>query len=240
MTIFTARVPVALACPEPMRDAIAHVLDGEYETGHDGRGLSILDIGANVGSFAIWSMLRWPDSTVTSFEPHPGTFAMLSANTAGRPGITAVNAALFPGEQRKATFLSRFAGDGESGLAAYAGDTFAPGAMGESYEVDVVDPASLPSADVVKIDIEGGEGAVVGALDLSRTELFLAEFQNRKNRAEIRAALGGAFDVFHDEEHAWDALLGYSGYRADLKGDVWGRLFAVRKGATRLTKAAAR
>ncbi len=65
------------------------------------------------------------------------------------------------------TFLSRFAGDGESGLAAYAGDTFVAGAQAQSFEVPVVDPASLPSPDIVKIDIEGGEGDVLDALDLS-------------------------------------------------------------------------
>lgn len=239
MTVFTAKVPISLECPEPMRAAIAHVLEGEYETGYDGQGLSILDIGANVGSFAIWASMRWPGSTVTSFEPHPGTFALLSRNTAGLSGIRAVNAALFPGGQKTARFLSRFAGDGESGLEIYAGDTFNPGAMPESYEVAVVDPASLPSADVVKIDIEGGEGAVVAALDLSRTSLFLAEFQNRANRAALHAALGGAFDILNDEDHPWDALLGYAGYRQDLKGDAWGRIFAVRKGVTRMTKAGA-
>lgn len=238
MSRYVARIPMSVACPEPMQAAIRHVLEGEYEADYDGVGLDILDIGANVGSFALWSSARWPGSHVRSFEPHPGTFEFLKQNTAGRRDITIVNAALFPGGQTKATFHSRFAGDGESGLAAYSGDTFAAGTLVETYEVDVVDPTSLPSADVVKIDIEGGEGEVLAHLDLSRTSLVLLEFQNRKNRAQIRATLAAEFDLLHDEEFAWDDLLGYTGYRQDLKGDAWGRIFAVRRNLTRMTKTA--
>jgi FkbM family methyltransferase len=233
---FVARIPMSLACPEPMLGAIQHVLEGEYEAGYDGVGLDILDVGANVGSFALWSSARWPASRVRSFEPHPGTFEFLTRNTAGRSDITIVNAALFPGQTGKATFRSRFAGDGESGLAAYAGDTFVEDALVETYEVDVVDPATLPSADVVKLDIEGGEGEVLAHLDLSRTSLVLLEFQNRRNREQIRATLAADFDLLHDEEYPWDELLGYEGYRKDLKGDAWGRIFAVRRGVTRMTR----
>lgn len=236
---FTAQIPMSLVCPEPMEAAIRHVLEGEYETGYDGIGLDILDIGANVGSFALWSSLRWPGSRVRSYEPHPGTFELLKRNTAGRADITIVNAALFPGGQTRATFHSRFAGDGESGLAAYAGDTFVEGTMVETYEVDVVDPASLPSADVVKLDIEGGEGEVLAHLDLSKTSLVLLEFQNRKNREMIRSTLAAEFDLLHDEEFPWAELLGYEGYRPDLKGDVWGRIFAVRRNLTRMCRASA-
>lgn len=236
MNRYLARIPMSLLCPEPMEGAIRHVLEGEYEANYDGIGLDILDIGANVGSFALWASARWPGSHVRSFEPHPGTFEFLTRNTAGRRDITIVNAALFPGGLTKATFHSRFAGDGESGLAAYSADTFVEGTLVETYEVDVVDPASLPSPDVVKIDIEGGEGEVLAHLDLSRTSLVLLEFQNRKNREQIRATLAADFDLLHDEEFAWDELLGYTGYRQDLKGDAWGRIFAVRKNVTRMTK----
>jgi FkbM family methyltransferase len=233
---FVARIPMTLVCPEPMRAAIQHVLEGEYEADYDGIRLDILDIGANVGSFALWASARWPGSRVQSFEPHPGTFEFLKQNTAGRSDIAIVNAALFPGAATKATFRSRFAGDGESGLAAYAGDTFVEDALVETYEVDVVDPGTLPSADVVKLDIEGGEGKVLAHLDLSKTSLILLEFQNRKNREQIRATLAKDFELLHDEEYPWDDLLGYKGYRQDLKGDAWGRIFAIRKGVTRMTK----
>lgn len=232
---FEARISVQIAVPDAMQWAIQDVFGGEYECGYDGVGLDILDVGANVGSFALWATMRWPGSRVTSYEPHPGTFAFLTANTAGRPDIVPVNAALFPGGMTTATFTSRFAGDGESTLAAYAGDTFVPGAQGETYEVAVVDPASLPSADIVKIDIEGGEGDVLDHLDLSRTSLVLLEYQNRKNRMQLENRLRGDFELIDTKEYLWAPLLNQECYRPDLDGDVYGRMFAVRKGMTRMT-----
>jgi FkbM family methyltransferase len=233
VTEYIARIPMRLAVPEAMHWAIKDVLEGEYECGFDGMGLSILDIGANVGSFALWATARWPGSTVTSYEPHPGTFEFLTRNTEGRTDIKRVNAALFPGGMETATFMSRFAGDGESGLAAYAGDTFVAGAMGETYQVRVIDPASLPSADIVKIDIEGGEGDVLDHLDLSGTSLVLLEYQNRKNRLQLEARLKADFDLIDTREYEWGPLLEQRCYRADLAGDVYGRMFALRKGLKR-------
>jgi FkbM family methyltransferase len=228
---------MSLAVPEQMHWAIKDVLEGEYEAGYDGVGLDILDVGANVGSFALWATARWPGSVVTSYEPHPGTFEFLKRNTNLRRDITPVNAALFPGGLKTATFMSRFAGDGESGLAAYAGDTFVSGAQAQSYEVAVVDPASLPSPDIVKIDIEGGEGDVLDHVDLSNTSLVLLEYQNRKNRIQLEKRLHADFDLVNTLEYAWDPLLDQACYRPDLVGDVYGRMFAARRGMTRMRKA---
>lgn len=237
---YIARIPMSLVAPDAMYWAIKDVLEGEYESGFDGVGLDILDIGANVGSFALWATARWPGSVVTSYEPHPGTFELLKRNTHLRRDIVPVNAALFPGVGKTATFVSRFAGDGESGLASYAGDTFVDGAMVERYEVAVVDPASLPSADVVKIDIEGGEGDVLDRIDLSKTSLVLLEYQNRKNRLQIEARLRADFDVVDTLEYDWEPMLDQTCYRPDLAGDVYGRMFAARKGVTRMQRAAGR
>lgn len=233
-----AMIPVALEFPEAMKDAVGYVLAGEYESGHDGAGLTILDIGANVGSFALWASLRWPGSTIHCFEPNPGTFAYLKRNTAAYPRIHCTNAAVFPGSADKAQFFSRYAGDGEAGLLAYAGDTFRPGVLDATHEVDVIAPSALPRADVVKLDIEGGEAAVLAALDLSATSLVLGEFQNRRNRLEMRTTLATAgFVAVRDEECPWDPILDYQDYRRDLKGDIYGHMFYERRGQTRLARA---
>ena len=144
---------------------------------------------------------------------------------------------MFPGTESKAEFFSRFAGDGEAGLLAYAGDTFRAGVLEATYEVDVIAPSALPKADIVKLDIEGGEGAVLAALDLSATSLVLGEFQNRRNRVDMQATLAKAgFIALRDEECPWDPILDYKDYRQDLKGDVYGLMFYERRGQTRLIR----
>ena len=232
----TSQIPVSIECPESMLAPIEYVFRGEYESHHDGTGLDILDIGANVGSFALWAERRWPGSRIRSFEPNPGTFALLQRNTSGHSGISATNAALFPGGIKRAKFFARFDGDGEAGLEAYAHDTFVETAEGTTFDVDVVDPTTLSSADIVKIDIEGGEAEVLAALDLSRTVLVLAEFQNRKNREGMRATLiANGFVALVDEEAPWDPILDFRDYRRELKGDIFGRMFYRKQGQTRLS-----
>ncbi len=228
-------VPVSIDCPPQMESAVRYVFGGEYESNHDGIGLSILDIGANVGSFALWAEMRWPGSTINCYEPNPGTFDYLKRNTAGHPAITAHNAALFPGVRAREPFFSRYDGDGEAGLASYATDTFRAAVVQPAFEVDVIDPARIAPADIVKIDIEGGEAEVLAHLDLTGTSLVLLEFQNRKNRGLMQETLATAgFEKVVDESCPWDPILDYLDYRADLKGDVYGRMFYRRRGQTRL------
>lgn len=234
-TRLLAKIPVEIEFPDAMQDAVGYVLSGEYESQFDGERLTILDIGANVGSFALWADLRWPGSTIHCFEPNPGTFDYLSRNTKAKRNIHCTNAAVYPSEQKRAAFFSRFAGDGEAGLVAYATDTFRDGVVVPTFEVDVVSPDKLPKADIVKLDIEGGEALVLAALDLSGTSLVLAEFQNRRNRVVMQDVLTKAgFDAARDEECPWDPILDYKDYRADLKGDIYGHMFYARRGQTKL------
>jgi FkbM family methyltransferase len=220
-----------------LANLVNDVFSGEYESGHDGSGLTILDIGANIGAFAVWASLRWPGSTIHCYEANPETFPYLERNTAADPRIHRTHAAVYPGGQKTMPFFYRFAGDGEAGLAAYMGETFRAGADGYTCEVAVVSPAELPKADIVKLDIEGGEGAVLAALDLTGTSLVLAEFQNRRNRVEMLAALAKAgFVAVHEDEVPWDAILGFKDYNRNLAGNVYGHMFYERKGQTRLVR----
>ncbi|MGL5445744.1 MAG: FkbM family methyltransferase [Rhabdaerophilum sp.] len=228
-------VPVQIEAPDAMLSAVRYVLEGEYESHHDGTDLDILDIGANVGSFALWAVRRWPGSRVRCFEPNPETFAILKRNIAGYGLIQPSNAAVYPSENAREAFFSRYAGDGEAGLTRYIGDTFREGVIEPSFEVDIIRPEALGSADLVKIDIEGGEAEVLAALDLSRTALVLAEFQNRKARLTMQAVFrDSGFEAVLDEECPWDPILDYMDYKRELIGDIYGRMFYRRKGQKRL------
>jgi hypothetical protein len=58
-------------CPATMRRHVQKVLDGEYEVPYRATRPVILDIGANVGSFAAWALKRWPGAHVHCYEPLP-------------------------------------------------------------------------------------------------------------------------------------------------------------------------
>jgi len=55
---------------------------------------TILDVGANVGQFALAAVLHFPEAKIYSFEPLPDVFEELQANTRRKPNIKSFNLAL--------------------------------------------------------------------------------------------------------------------------------------------------
>jgi FkbM family methyltransferase len=233
--VISAHVPVALEVPAEMKQPVEEVFAGEYEAGFFGEGLTILDIGANVGAFSLWASLRWPGSTIHAFEPHPGTFAYLRRNLSGLTNAVLHNVAVFPTDQKQLPFFTRYDGDGESGLADCMARTFVealPG--GRTLLVDVIHPAELPQAEIVKLDVEGAEADVLRHLPLSGTELILLEYQDDENRSAIKQWLADDFVLEFEDAFAWDKLLAYAGYRRELAGNHYGRMFFSSRRRSRL------
>jgi 31-O-methyltransferase len=54
----------------------------------------IFDVGANIGLFAIFACLEWPDAQIFAFEPAPSVFEALQENIADRDNIAAYMMAL--------------------------------------------------------------------------------------------------------------------------------------------------
>ena len=115
---------------------------------------SVLDVGANVGMFAAWASRRWPGATVTCLEPDPSNTEVLRTwvRASGR-SVTVVEAAAST-TVGSLTFLG---GLGSGSRLATADEPDRPG-----LTVDTVDvlPA-FAAADLVKMDIEGGEWPIL-------------------------------------------------------------------------------
>ena len=128
-------------------DHIAAFLDGL------GRPPRILDLGANIGLFGVWALDRFPGAEITAFEPDPANAAVarrsMQAND-GSPRWRLIEAAATNRDGR-ATFLA-----GE-----FSRSRLEPDAGG--LEVETVDVfPHLEGVDLAKVDIEGGEWAIVG------------------------------------------------------------------------------
>lgn len=234
---FAATLPLRFDLPGGIACSIVEeVLGGEYESGLDGTNLRIVDVGANVGAFAVWAVHRWPGSTVDAFEPHPGTFALLQGNVGRYPMIRCHQAAVAPGACSNALLFARGAGDGQAGLVASLATTFTPEvlAAGEVIAVPIVSPGALPPADVVKVDVEGAEADILCAADLSQASLLLVEFQNDANLRRIKDAVAADFALLHERAEPWAAILHADGFRPDLAGDHYGVAYFLRRGQTRL------
>jgi FkbM family methyltransferase len=130
--------------PEPVRRAIEM----------RGNQPRILDLGANVGLAGAWFLGAFPGSSVVGYEPDPEN-AEVHAKTVGTNELNGrweLRQSAASDRTRKARFVpGHFA---ESHLAA-AGE--------EGIDVEAVDILpELQRAELVKMDIEGGEWAILG------------------------------------------------------------------------------
>lgn len=118
--------------------------------------LTILDIGGNIGMFAVFALARWPRSKLISFEPDPQNIVVLKqciADNAIADRWTLVEAAAST-SYGTLTFLSVGGGTSRIASAAPRG--------GKLIEVAAVDIFNwFGKADLVKMDIEGGEWPIL-------------------------------------------------------------------------------
>ena len=69
-----------IECPATMRRHVQKVLGGEYDIPYRHSAPVILDIGANVGSFAAWRSSAGPGLTSIATNRSPDNFALLKRN----------------------------------------------------------------------------------------------------------------------------------------------------------------
>ncbi len=128
----------------------------------------LVDLGANIGLFALFALGRWPDSSVESFEPDPSNLPLLRrALTLNRlESRWTVREVAVSNSAGELPFLaglhaeSQLAGVGDP--AARAEDAV-PLSQGKEIRVPVVDlfDALEGHVELMKVDIEGAEWAIL-------------------------------------------------------------------------------
>jgi len=234
--VMVAKVPVILYFPDQMRGVTSEVLNGEYEFGYFGEDLTILDIGANVGAFTIWANLRWPKSTIHAYEPHPETFQILISNVEDLRNVACHNLAVYPSQKGSESLWSQGAGDAHAGLVRHVSRTLKDPAQGNIIEVPILHPQKLPKADIIKMDIEGGEVQILREMDIQDVSLILLEYHDVESRDTIKQLLRDAFTLEYEDSVIWDSLLPSPVYSENMKGDYIGKLFFANKRYNRLRK----
>jgi FkbM family methyltransferase len=124
----------------------------------------VLDLGANIGLFGAFAAGRWPQAEIMGFEPdpenaavHEGTIELNALQ--GRWWLTRAAAAAAAGRAQFVSggvALSHLAASGEQDDAASV-----PGYGRIEVELQDVLPR-LADTDLLKMDIEGGEWAILG------------------------------------------------------------------------------
>lgn len=171
----------------------------------------IFDVGANDGSTAVDALKRFPAAQVVSFEPHPSTFAALTAKIGAQPRHRSVNVAL--GAQVGEAEMFEYDESKVNSLTPNAQFAMRYGKVGHSIHVPTttVDmfcaENGIESIDVLKIDTEGFDLVVLeGAramMDRGAIRFIYVEFNDLQPKEGV---FGGALMPF-------DELLRPYGYR---------------------------
>jgi FkbM family methyltransferase len=146
------------------------------------RGWRILDIGANVGTFAVRSAMR--RASVVAYEPHPETFRYLQANAAKR-GVDCRQAAVVADAPEDGVDLHLGSEDTRHSLLSRDQDSGVE--LGDAVRVPAVAAREvIPGTwDLVKIDCEGVEFEILDSLsseDIAGVRRMIVELHGTREQ----------------------------------------------------------
>lgn len=178
--MYTA-VPSDLESPPAMARHIREIFNGEYDLPYSRPAPVIIDIGANIGGFAIWASQRWQGSTIHCYEPVPGNFEMLKRNLSRLDPhrFYAKNVAI-GNPQRTRMFL----GKNNCGEASF----FDMGEQAlETIDVETCSTNILPAAHILKLDAEGSEVEILQLHTHAAIsyDVILIEFHGENKRRQV-------------------------------------------------------
>jgi len=130
-------------------------------------GDTVIDAGANIGTFSVKAAHDFPSVKIYAIEPATETFGLLEKNTAPYQSVTCVHAGLGDREGKKE--LAKY--HGQLGTARIEGSVLAPhderyGAIEkETVSLTTIDALvrkqNIPRVDFIKMDTEGYEEKIL-------------------------------------------------------------------------------
>ena len=161
--------------PEWMSDEVA-----AYDLGMEPAPRTVLDIGANIGAFALRAHAQWPEATIRCYEPVMENYRALSKNVASCRKIQAYRFAVRSFRGAGKIFI------GDRGVTC---GFHRLGRQTDATErVMCVDAAGIPGAEFVKVDAEGCEVEIVSRLNLKKTRALVVEYHRWEDIRKIKEA----------------------------------------------------
>lgn len=157
-----------------------------------------LDLGANIGAFAVYCRAR--GATAVCFEPEPGCFKLLQKNAAGfRCYQLAVTASH---EKQLAFCKSKNPENNYRGTVLPVENYIGVEPVNNLYAGELegyTGSVNGNSFDGIKMDIEGAEGEILDNWLLPRTKKLVMEYHTSRDTSLVNLArrLGHLLDRFH-------------------------------------------
>jgi len=176
-----------ITCPQSMVPHVQQVLDGEYNIQYEGTP-TITDLGANVGSFAVWASMKWPGCTIHCYEPSKSNFELLSKNISQISNSTVICRNEAVGDKSLTRLYKGKNNIGECSL-------YKIGEQSDEFEdIITVAPETIPETTILKLDVEGAEGYILSKLkDFNKLtySIILLEYHGEDNRRQVDRILEG-------------------------------------------------
>jgi FkbM family methyltransferase len=158
---------------------------------------SIVDVGAHVGSAALYFRCIYPQARIYCFEPNPISFQLLQRNVAQEPDIRILQCALGPDDSRQQLYQGI-----HSSLQASLVPNEENRSSGPMVEVrgvnSALDEMHIAAISVLKVDTEGMEAPILRALKdrLTQVEVIYLEYHSERDRRDLDAFLSDRFTLF--------------------------------------------
>jgi FkbM family methyltransferase len=179
--------------------------------GHVG---SILDVGANVGFFALAARARYPNATIHAYEPNPRVLPYLRTNTGD------LNVSIFPEAIGKRSDFVRVVDEGPSGEAYTCKVPEQEGSVQQVSLATAIERIG-GSVDLLKLDCEGAEWEILAAKGCWQAV--------RNIRMEIHLFNG---ETVEDAKGALERI-GFQLLRLDIKNEEMATIWASKGKSSR-------
>lgn len=149
---------------------------------------SVVDIGANIGAFAMWAIYYMKASSVICYEPNPTIFTYLKRNleviasTWKEVHLDANEMAV--GNPSENILIQNDRSRMQSSQHEIAGQ------VQKRYEIRVLEPENIPPCNVLKMDCEGAEGYICERLNFIPDYLVLESHEDDNYKRVINALYG--------------------------------------------------
>ena len=183
-------------CVTVFHEVFEYAPTPEVLVGHE---CSVLDIGANVGAFAILASWWFRPKLITCYEPNPELVPILIHNAQFSQCPVHVSATAVGDQSQGTLFMA-------NGVTRLKGSQVKP--KGESYAVNikVTHPHSLGPADIVKIDCEGAEGFILENI-LFTPQLLMVEYHSKELMERCTAAMSAKMKLIEHQDNGDFGLL---------------------------------
>lgn len=156
------------------------------------RPLRVMDIGANVGLFAIYVELIAPQSVIHCYEPVPASVSLLRNNTVRYPEIHIHPYGLAECNGTATIHLHPY-NSGENSIRRSFGPETRKASIQLKEAISAFRETGFERLDILKVDTEGCEVEILSnlGLHLSTIRIVLVEYHSESDRRRIDTLLPG-------------------------------------------------